>query len=179
MKRIQLFVVLAAVLALAFTCGCKNTYFHLTEEINDNATHRFTVKDAYYRMGKSIALTAGRFEITPGDSMVLYLEGQGRVTGVGEAGVAGLDFGQTARFYIRLPLQPERQKYDTEHKAICEITGSYGYGPGENLFVCQSGNVVVDSLRKDKIYGSFRGSYLNTSNKSMLVEGSFRAGHKK
>jgi hypothetical protein len=179
MKRVQLFVVLAAVLVAILSGGCKNTYFHLTEEINDNATNRFTVKDAYYRMGKSIAITGGRFEITPGDSIVLFLEGHGKVTGVGESGVAGLDFGQTARFYIRLPLQLDLQKYDTKFKAICEITGSYGYGSGENLFVCQSGKVVVDSLKKDKVYGSFSGSYLNTSNKSLLVEGDFKAGHKK
>jgi hypothetical protein len=167
-----------SVLIIVFAGSCKRTYIRMTEEVFDNVEIRFAVKESYYRMGKSIALTAGRYEITPGDSIVLYIRGQGRVGGLGEESVVGLDFVETARFFISLPIRLSMQTYDTQHKAICEITGSLNYGPGENLFICQSGQVVIDSLKKENIFGNFKGSYLNTSNKSFKVEGPFKAGLK-
>jgi len=173
-KNILFFIVLAA-LSIIFFGSCKKTYFRMTEEVNQNATNKFAVKEAYYRMGKSIALTAGRFELTPGDSIVLYIEGRGKVSGIGDQGVVGLDFAETTRFYMTLPIRLSLKKYDIGHKAICEITGSLNYGAGEGLFVCQSGSVVVDSLKKDDVYGRFEGKYLNTSNKSFSVEGPFKA----
>lgn len=175
MKKNVIFFIALAGLSVILCGSCKKTYFRMTEEVHQNATSKFAIKEAHYRLGKSIALTAGRFELTPGDSMVLYIEGQGKVAGIGEQGVISLDFAQTARFYIVLPVRLSLQKYNIGQKAICEITGGFAYGPGENLFICQSGSVVVDSLKKDDVYGQFRGTYLNTSNKSFTVEGPFKA----
>lgn len=176
-SKIFIVVSLAALLVISFV-SCKRTFFHVTEEVANNETNRFTVKKAYYQMGKSIALTAGRYELTPGDSIVLFVEGQGRVSGIGSEGVVGLDIGETARIYMTLPVKLQVMKYDLRFKAICEITGSLNYSHGENLFVCQSGQVVIDSLKGNDIFGTFKGSYLNTSNKSLKVEGPFKAGLK-
>lgn len=173
-KDLFLIAILAGIL-IVLASSCKRLYFHVTEEVLSGESNRFTQKKAYYWMGRSIALTAGRFEITPGDSTVLFIEGRGSVTGVGEAGVATLDFGETARFFIALPLKIQARRYDTRFRAICEVTGSLKYGAGENLFVCQSGEVVVDSLKGTRIYGTFRGDYLNTSNKRLAVDGQFKA----
>jgi len=175
MKKNIIFAIVMGVLLVIFCGSCKRTYFRMTEEVNQNTTNKFAIKDAYYRMGKSIALTAGRFELTPSDSIVLYIEGQGKVSGIGKSGVVGLDFAQTARFYMTLPVRLSLKKYDVKQKAICEITGSQNYGVGENLFICQAGSVKIDSLKKDDVYGQFRGTYLNTSNKSFTVEGPFKA----
>jgi hypothetical protein len=178
MKRNILFLLILSILLIITVGSCKKTYFYMTEEIHENQTNKFTVKDSYYRMGKSIALTGGRYEITPGDSIVLFIVGQGKVSGVGSEGVMGLDFAETARFFISLPVRLSVQEYDTQHGAICEITGSLNYGQGESIFTCQSGSVVIDSLKKDNVYGHFDGTYLNTSNKSFTVEGPFKAGLK-
>ena len=169
----------AAVVGILLSlAACKRFYYHVSEEVAGNQPNKFRVQEAHYQMGKSIAITGGRYEIVPGDSIILYIKGQGTVTGVGEAGVATLDFPETTRFYISLPNILGVKTYNIGQKAICEITGNLDYGSGENLFVCQSGRLVVDSLKKDKIYGNFSGKYLNTSNKSITVDGSFRAGSK-
>ncbi len=167
--------VVAVLLSLA---ACKRTYYHVSEEITGNQPNRFRLQEAYYQMGKSIAITGGRYQLVPGDSTLLYIQGQGTVTGVGEAGVATLDFPETTRFYISLPNVLGVKTYNTGRRAICEITGNLNYGAGEDLFVCQSGKVVIDSLKGDKIYGNFSGTYLNTSNKSITVDGPFKAGPK-
>ena len=175
MKRKIIFFFVLSALAIIFCGSCKKTYFRITDEVDPKSAGKFTIKKATYRMGRSIALTSGRFQLTPGDSIVLYIEGQGKVTGIGEQGVATLDFAETARFYMTLPIRLSLQEYDIGQKAICEITGNLNYGPGENLFVCQSGSVVVDSIKKDDVYGRFEGRYLNTRNKSFSVEGPFKA----
>ena len=172
----KLFVIIAAsMMLIVFAGSCKKTYIKMAEEVNENASNRFEVRDAYYQMGKSIALYAGRFELTPADSLVLYIEGRGKMFSAGEKGVAALDVAQTARFYIVLPPRLSLKTYETGNNAICEITGNLKYGVGENLFICQSGSVVIDSLKKDDVFGSFKGNYLNTSNKSFQVEGPFKA----
>ena len=176
-KKSILAFILAATVILGLI-SCKRLYFHVTEENRGGASNRFVLKKAHYQMGKSVAITGGRFQLVPSDSIVLYIEGQGTVTGVGEAGVATLDFAETTRFYIVLPTRLSVKKYDVGNRAICEITGSLGYNPGENLFVCQSGQVVVDSLKKEKIFGTFAGKYINTRNQSMTVDGRFKAGLK-
>jgi hypothetical protein len=169
----------AAVVGILLSlAACKRIYYHVSEEVTGNERNKFRLQEAYYQMGKSIAITGGKFALVPGDSIVLYIKGQGTVTGVGESGVATLDFPETTRFYISLPNILGVKTYNTGHRAICEITGNLSYGPGENLFVCQSGKVVIDSLKKDKIYGNFSGNYLNTSNKSIAVDGKFKAGPK-
>lgn len=167
-----------AVLATASLTSCKKIYFRVSEEANDNKANRFAITEAYYQMGKSIALTGGRYELTPSDSIVLFIEGQGKVTGIGGDGVVGLDYAQTARFFMTLPVRLQPKNYDTRFRSICEITGSLNYGAGENLFVCQSGQVVIDSLKKDTVYGTFKGTYLNTSNRTLSVDGPFTAGLK-
>jgi len=179
MNKKSVVIIILAVFIAAFIGSCKKTHFQLTEEVHDSQTFRFTLKEAYYRMGHSIAITGGRFELTPADSIVLYIEGQGKVFGYGEKGVVGLDFAQTARFYITLPVRLSPGKYDTRQKAICEITGSLAYGQGENLFVCQSGRVVIDSLIGTDIYGNFKGKYVNTSNKFVYGDGPFKANLKR
>ena len=178
MSNKKVLAITAAVAAILILGSCKRLYFHVTEENRGGASNRFVLKKAHYQMGKSVAITGGRFQLVPSDSIVLYIEGQGTVTGVGEAGVATLDFAETTRFYIVLPTRLSVKKYDVGNRAICEITGSLGYNPGENLFVCQSGEVVIDSLKKEKIFGTFAGKYINTRNQSMTVDGRFKAGLK-
>ncbi len=158
--------------------SCKRTYFHLTEEVHDNVAMRFTTGTSYFEPGRSIVLTGGKYRIEWGDSIVLFVEGKAKFTGVGEEGIGTLDFTETARFYITLQPSLKAGRYNTRYKAICEIINSFTYGEGENLFTCQSGEVVIDSLRKGKIYGVFTGEYLNTSNKHLSVKGDIKAGRK-
>ncbi len=178
MSRKAIIVGAAAVGILLSLAACKRIYYHVSEEVSGNKPNKFRIQESYYQMGKSIAITGGRYELVPGDSIILYIKGQGTVTGVGEAGVATLDFPETTRFYIALPNRLDVKTYNTGRRAICDITGNLNYGEGEDLFVCQSGKVVIDSLKGDKIYGNFSGKYLNTSNKSITVEGPFKAGPK-
>lgn len=171
------FIIPAVVAVLLLSLGaCKRIHFTVSEEVNDNRSNRFVIKEAWYQMGKSIALTGGQYQIVPGDSIILYIRGMGTVTGVGEAGVATLDFPQTTRFYIMLPNRLSLRRYDIGRRAICEITGSMAYDQGENLFVCQTGQVVIDSLKGEKLHGQFSGIYLNTRNQSITVDGPFKAG---
>jgi len=174
-KIVILIVAVAAILALA---ACKRIHINVAEEVNDGRSNRFVIKESWYEMGKSIAITDGQYQLVPGDSIVLYIRGLGTVTGVGEAGVATLDFPQTTRFYIMLPNILSERTYDISRSAICEITGSLNYGTGENLFVCQSGKVAIDSLKGEKIYGQFSGKYINTRNQSISVDGPFKADTK-
>jgi hypothetical protein len=179
MKKKILFLLSLSVLIITMLGSCKKSYIYMTEEIHHKKTNNFTVKESYYRLGKSIALTDGKYEITPGDSIVLYIVGQGKVAGVGNDDVMGLELAETARFFITLPVRPTVKEYDTHHKAICEITGNLNYGPGENLFTCQAGTVAIDSLKGDDLYGRFAGAYINTSNKSFTVRGPFKADLKR
>lgn len=179
MSRKDIYVLAAMGVLAVLLVSCKKTYFHVSEEVNKNAKVRFTQQNAYYQMGKSIALNAGRYQLVPGDSIVLYIEGLGKFTGVGEVSVATLDIGETSRFYIALPnMLAAGKTYDTRNRAICEITGNFQYGSGENLFICQSGQVVIDSLKGSRVHGAFSGEYLNARNQSLSVTGAFKAGAK-
>lgn len=174
MSKNKVIVIVVAVVLFGLS-ACKRVHFNVAEEVNDGRSNRFVIKESWYRMGKSIAITGGQYQIVPGDSIILYIRGLGTVTGVGEAGVATLDFPQTTRFYIMLPNILSEKSYDIGQSAICEITGSLNYRAGENLFICQTGQVAIDSIKSEKLYGRFSGKYLNTSNQSISVDGPFKA----
>ncbi len=166
------------VIALLVGLGCKRTYFRIREEAQSKQTVKFKQMESYHQMGKTIALTQGKFELRPGDSTILYISGEASLSGVGEAGVATLSFKETARFYFMLPSFVKVGSYDVNYQSICEIIGSPQYGFSENLFTCQTGRVVVDSIKGSKLYGQFGGKYINTSNSTLTVEGDFNAKQK-
>ena len=177
MKRYQAVLLLVIIMAVVFG-GCKKTYFNIIEEVQGSDRLKFTTKSTYLKKGKSIALTRSRYQLLPGDSTILFLEGQAKLTGVGETKVAEFDFIETALIYITLPAVIEPGRYTIGHKSICEIINSNVYDSGESLFIGQSGEVIIDSLHRGKYYGSFSGHYINTSNKSLTIEGSIKAGWK-
>lgn len=166
------------VLIVLLGLGCKRTYFRIREESQNKQTVKFTMRESYFQLGKSIALTQGKFEIRPGDSTVLYVSGEASLSGVGEAGVATLQFNETARFFFMLPIFLKTGSYDVNYRSICEVIGSPQYGYNENLFTCQSGRVVIDSIKGSKIFGQFGGKYINTRNATLTVEGDFHAKQK-
>ncbi len=177
-KKTFILVTLLVLITLTLV-SCKRVYFHLREEVHNNRAMKFKTAESYYALGQEISLTRGTFRIEYGDQALLHIVGKARITGVGEEGVATLDFNETARFYIALPLDFEiGGRYDTKHNAICEIINSFAYKSGETLFTCQEGIVVIDSLAHNKYYGTFSGDYINTSNKRLSVEGNFKAGRK-
>lgn len=163
------------ILAASFSTSCKRTYFYLKEEVHDNEQLKFNTKKSYYQYGKQITLSQGSFRIDPGDDALLYIKGETTVTGVGEPGVMTLDFREIAHFYINLTPPIGIGRYDTRYKAICEIINSTSYTLGDNLFTCQQGEVVIDSLKGDKIFGTITGRYLSSGNKRLTIEGNIKA----
>jgi len=175
-KIITCLAIFAMIISLG--AGCKRTYFRITEESKGNTPLRFTIKKSYYRPNQSISLVGGRYAITSGDSLLLYIEGKAKIPGVGEVGVAELDLSETARIYISLPPGQKTGRQHIDHRSICEIVGGGAYRMGENLFVCQSGEIVIDSLVGKEFYGKFNGKYLNTSSRTLTAEGDIKANRK-
>jgi hypothetical protein len=172
----KLFIaVLIIILASLVLPSCKRTYFYLQEEVLNNKKLKFNTRESYYRYGQQIELTGGGFRVDSGDDILIYIKGETTVSGVGEPGIMTLEFREVARFYIALTPPLGVGKYDIKHKALCEIINSLSYKTGENLFTCQQGEVVIDSLKKDYIYGKITGEYLNTSNKRLSIEGNIKA----
>lgn len=178
--KIKTVLVVNAILliVLFLGVGCKKTYFRIREESQDKQTVKFTMRESYFELGKSIALTQGNFEIRPGDSTILYVAGDASLPGFGEEGVATLEFKETARFYFMLPTFLKTGSYNVNFRSICEVLGSPQYGFGENLFTCQNGRVVIDSIKGSKIFGQFGGKYINTRDVTLTVEGDFHAKQK-
>ncbi len=177
MRQYFRYLLLPLLMVLALS-ACSSTYFYITEEARDGKTYQYGLSKGYFEAGKSLAISNGRLKITPGDSLLLYLEGSSRKTGESRIGIATLDFVQKARFYIMLPSQPELRSYSMQYNAICEVLLSGLYDEGANLFTCQRGEIVLDSIAKGDHWGRFKGVFLNTQNKEIEVEGDFRAGRK-
>ena len=166
------------ILSLLGLASCKSFYFSMADEGSQKPTARFKVTDAYYQIGQSIALTHGYYELRPADSTLLYIEGEAPAAELGEQGVATLTVNQMARLYFTLPDQITVGHHDVGGRAIAEIMRSMKYPSGQNLFVCQKGGVTVDSLKGSKVFGRFRGTFVNTSDHSFYLEGAFKAGRK-
>jgi|GEM_PF-3056819 hypothetical protein len=158
--------------------SCKSYYFLMADEGSKKPTDRFKVTNAYYQSGQSIALTRGYYEIRPADSTLLYFEGEASAAEVGEVGVATLSVNQVARLFFTLPNRFGVGHHDVGGHGLAEIMRSMKYKSGENLFVCQKGGVTVDSLKGSKVFGRFRGTFVNTSNHSFYLEGAFKVNRK-
>jgi len=176
-SRIVFGIIIAVIIAVGLN-ACKKTYFHVSEQITGNVKNRFTTKSSYYLVGQSLALTGGRYAIHPGDSVLLFIEGQAKVPGVGQNDVAGFDVDETARFFFVLPPLPQPGTYDLQYNGIAEILNDEYYSEGTNLFTCQSGKLVIDSVKSAELYGRFVAEFLNTQNKKLSALGDFKANQK-
>ena len=176
--RQKLIIGALCALSIIGLTSCKKYYFLMADEGSKKPTARFKVTGAYYQLGQSIALTRGYYELRPADSTLLYFEGEGAAAVLGEEGVATLAVNQVARLFFTLPNRVTVGHHDVGGHGIAEIMRSLKYKSGENLFVCQKGGVTVDSLKGSKLYGRFRGTYVNTSNHSFYLEGAFKVNRK-
>ncbi|MCK5127870.1 MAG: hypothetical protein KAR42_16555 [candidate division Zixibacteria bacterium] len=173
LKRFLIIVTLG--LLLLSLISCSKSYFTIAEEVHENTAIKYKTVNSFYEMGKSIELTRGKFQLIPGDSIVLFIEGRSTKSTVSGETFAELPTAKSARFFVTLPISIAEGKYNTTHKAICEIIGSLNYQTGEGLFTCQSGEVVIDSLKGEKLFGSITGKYRNTKNQSLTVNGNIEA----
>jgi len=151
----------------------------MSEQTRPNEKLRFTFTKSIYKRNQSIQLTRGKYSIAPGDSLLMYIEGKAKTRGVGEAGVVELQFTERAMIYVSLPPEIYEETYSVKFASICEILNNPIYHVRENIFTCQSGKVVVDSIRGTDIFGTLTGEYLNTSNKKLSIEAPFKSKLKK
>lgn len=166
-------VALTVAIMSIISCS-KRSYLYVADDPASRIATRYKIKTAFYETGRSIVLTDGKYEIRPGDSTVLFVEGSGSYQGSTEE-VASLSMSTVARFYCTLPANFRTAEYSIGGKSIAEIINPLRYRERENLFVCQSGTMTVDSIKGEKIFGRLRGAYVNTSNAQITVDGALRA----
>lgn len=181
MKRLAAAVLTAAAMlavGAAVLDGCKKMYLHVTEESAGTPALRFTVNRAYHEPMQAVQVTEGKYSIVAGRETVLTIEGTGSTLGVGEAGVATIDYHRTVRLYLTLPLEPKVGRYEITAQSICELIGGGDPAEGSSLFRGDAGTMVIDSLKKHRIYGTLDAGFVNASGRRLTVSGPVKAGRK-
>ncbi|NMC42650.1 MAG: hypothetical protein GYA46_01910 [candidate division Zixibacteria bacterium] len=180
MRRLVTAVLLTAALtAVGLTLdGCKKTYLQIAEEPAGAPALRFTIDQASHEPMRAIQVTEGRYSIIAGEGTVLFIEGSSSALGPGEAGVATMDYHRTVRLYLALPLKPAVGRYEITSQSICELIGGGDAAEGSGLFRGDAGAMVVDSLKKNRIYGTLDAGFVNPAGLRVTVTGPVKAGRK-
>jgi hypothetical protein len=180
MKRLVAAVLLAvAVSAVGLMLGgCKKVYLQVADESSNAPALRFTVGEAYHEPMRATRVAEGRYSIVAGEGTVLTIEGTGSTLGAGEAGVATIDYHRTVRLYLTLPLKPAIGRYEINSQSICELIGGGDAAEGSGLFQGDSGTMVIDSLKKNRMYGTLDAGFVNAAGRHLTVTGPIKAGRK-
>lgn len=179
-RRLVTAVLLTAALsAVGLTLdGCKKTYLHITEEPAGAPALRFTIDQAAHEPMRVIQVTEGKYSIIVGVGTVLSIEGTSSTLGPGEAGVATMDYHRTIRLYLALPATPAAGRYAIDAQSICELIGGGRSAEESGLFRGEAGALVIDSLKKNRMYGTLDAGFVNAAGRRVTVTGPIKAGRK-
>ncbi len=177
-RRYVLSLTAMVVAAALLFGGCKKIYFRIVEEPSGKPPLRFQVDKANFEPKRDIFLSEGKYSIVLGQSTILFIEGTASTTGYGEVGVATMDYKQTARFFMTLPLEPTAGRYTITPNSLCELIGGGDPGTGNSLFMGNTGEIVIDSVKHGRIYGAFDGNFINAAGRTVTVTGPIKAGRK-
>jgi len=83
------------------------------------------------------------------------------------------------RLYFEIPNISSGDSLNIKDKSFCDIIGNYEIDEKFRRYSCQEGYLTIDSVKANRLFGKFRGTYLNSEDKSLDFGGFYNIKKRK
>ncbi len=171
--RIILATTLIAVLATACTSRLRLDLFVLEGE--DRI--KVKVEKTEYMIGTVLGDPMSRDKVEPGDGNILVLITGSRGQTLDKKALEMVSWDRYTRYrvFVQLASTVEAGRIALKDRALVQLMGRYELDSEAKLYHPAQGDLIIDSIAGNKLYGTIDGQFKNNGDETVAFEGQFKA----
>ena len=170
-------IVLATLILTILTAACTSRYRLDLFFLEGEARTKIKVEKTEFMVGAVLGDPMSRNKVEQGDGncLVLITGSRGRTLDTEGHDLASFDRYVRYRLFIQLAATIEAGSITLKDNSLLQMLGRYEITPEDKLFYPTSGELVVDSLAGNKLFGTIDGHFENNHGRAIAFEGRFKA----
>jgi len=167
----------AGVILIAAAAGCVSRYRVALFMDADNRRRQVKVEQTQLVIDSRLGDPFGEQKILSGSNkcLVLMTSARGKRSDSAWTQVFAYDEVLKVRLFIELPSSFHPARMALKQRSFAQMLGRYMVPPEQKVFLPDTGNLVIDSLTKDHLYGTIGARFVNTKGEPLVFDGQFRA----
>jgi len=170
---------LLTIIAIILTATSACTSRYRLDMFTINAGHRSKIKieKTEYFMGVVLGDPATQDKMVRGDAncLVLMTGARGENMGSRPEDIVSFDRYERFRLFLQLPLSPSPGTVTLKSNSFVQQLGRYEVGDEDRMYFPIDGRLVIDSITKNKLFGTIDGAYENGRHDTLSFQGRFKA----
>ena len=171
--RLGLTVLLLTIMVAACTSRYRLDLFLVTGE----ARTKVKVEKTEFMAGAVLGDPMSREKVEPGDgnTLVLVTGSRGRTLRGEARDLINYDRYTRYRLFVQLAATVEPGSTPLEDNSLIQLMGRYELDAEDKLYYPTGGQLVIDSLAKDRLFGTIDGRFENRHGEAVAFVGKFKA----
>jgi len=172
-SRIVLATLILTILAAACTSRYRLDLFLMEGDVRT----KIKVEKTEFMVGAVLGDPMSLDKVEPGDGncLVLITGSRGRTLDAEARDLVSYDRYVRYRLFIQLAATVEAGSTALKDNSLLQMLGRYEIAPEDKLYYPTSGEIVVDSLAGNKLFGTIDGRFENRHGVAVAFEGRFKA----
>jgi len=173
--RLRNWIVVALVIVAAG--GCVSRYSLDLFMYADNVRRQVKVEQTQLVIDSRLGDPYADQKILAGQDkcLILMTSARGQRTDSSWTQVFAYDEVLKTRLFIQLPPKVQPYRLTLKERSFAQMLGRYTVPADEKVFLPDTGDLVIDSLTKDHLYGTIGARFMNKKGEPLSFEGKFRA----
>jgi hypothetical protein len=173
-RDISRFVLPALLAALAI--GCTSRYRLNLYLVQDESRRKVKVESTQYITDAILGSPYERDRVVRGRGNCIVLTTGSRGEEVKTTSTDIIAWDRYVRFevYLQLPPKPAPGTIPLKNNSFVHLLGRYEKPTEEKVFLAQSGNLVIDSLSHEHLFGTIDGQFENAKDETVGFQGRFK-----
>jgi hypothetical protein len=167
--------VLVVVVLAATACTSRYRLDMFTVVGNERA--RIKVEKTEYYLGVVLGDPKSQDKVVRGNGNCLVLVTGGRGQSIVDKAEDIITFDRYERFrvFLQLAAAPQADTILLSGNSFVQQLGRYEFSDDERMYFPTNGTLVIDSIARDRLFGTLNGTYKNAKNNPLIFEGQFKA----
>ncbi|MCD6248914.1 MAG: hypothetical protein J7J98_01110 [candidate division Zixibacteria bacterium] len=170
-------IVLATLILTMLTAACTSRYRLDLYLLEGEARTKIKVEKTEFMVGAVLGDPTSRNKVEQGDGncLVLITGSRGRTLDTEAHNLASYDRYVRYRLFIQLAATVKAGSMTLKDNSLLQMLGRYEIAPEDKLYYPIGGELVVDSLAGNKLFGTIDGRFENRNGEPVALEGQFKA----
>jgi hypothetical protein len=142
-----------------------------------NERSKIDIEKTEFYIGVVLGDPKSQDKVVVGDGSCLVLVTGGRGQGVEDKPQDIITFDRYERFrvFLQLATVPHTDTITLKGNSFVQQLGRYELGDESRMYFPTGGTLVVDSIAKNRLFGTLNGTYTNAKNDPLVLDGQFKA----
>ncbi len=174
-RHAAVLTIVAIILTVASACTSRYRLEMFT--INEGHRSKIKIEKTEYFMGVVLGDPSSTDKMVRGDAncLVLITGARGANMGSRPEDIVSFDRYERFRLFLQLPLTPGPDSITLKSNSFVQQLGRYEVGNEGRMYFPIDGRLVIDSIVKNKLFGTVDGNYENALHDTLSFQGQFKA----